>query len=48
MDPSPSETPQMVPVLEGAQKVISAASRYLDDLGIENSVSLAEDCQPGS
>ena len=43
-----SETSEMVPILEGAQKVISASSEFLEVLGIEHKVSLAEDCQPGT
>ena len=35
-------------ILEGNEKAISRASQHLTEVGINNNVTLAEDCKPGS
>jgi len=40
------DTAQMTSIREGGQAVIESESQYLDSIGIDNNVTLAEDCQP--
>jgi len=48
MNTNPTDPIPMTPLLEGAEEPIQEASQYLESLGIHNSITLAEDCKPGS
>ncbi len=41
-------TVELKPILEGKEGAIEDVSQYFTSLGIKNSVSLVEDCQPGT
>ena len=42
------ESMQMTPIMESGKEEVDSASRYLKARGIDNRVTLAEDCKPGT
>ena len=42
------ETTEWTGILEGAERPITSASQHLEQVGVENTVTLAEDCKPGA
>ncbi len=43
-----SKENQLTPIQEGAEEAILSASKYLESQGIGSTVTLAEDCRPGT
>ncbi len=43
-----NESEQLTPIIEGGEAIVQELSEYLHSLEIQNSVTLAEDCKPGS
>jgi len=41
-------TKAMTPIQEGAESLILSSSKYLESHGIESTITLAEDCTPGT